>query len=59
MKLFADDTSIFPVVHDFDLSTKQLNGDLSKISEWASQWKCSFNPDLSKQAQEIVFSGNS
>ena len=48
MKLFADDTSIFPVVHDFDLSAKQLNGDLSKISEWASQWKFSCNPDLSK-----------
>ena len=23
---------------------------------WASQWKMSFNPDISKQAQEITFS---
>ena len=54
-KLFADDTFIFSVVHDVDLSAKQLN-DLNKISEWVFQWKMAFNPDLSKQAQEIVFS---
>ena len=53
---FADDTSIFSVVHNVDLSEKQLNDDLSKISEWAFQWKMSFNPDFSKQAQEIDFS---
>ena len=55
-KLFADDTSIFSVVHDVDLSAKQLNDDLNKISEWAFQWKMAFNPDWSKLAQEIVFS---
>ena len=54
-KLFADDISIFSVVHDVDLSAKQLNDDL-KIFEWAFQWKMAFNPDLSKQVQEIVFS---
>ena len=26
-----------------------------KISEWAFHWKMAFNPDLSKQTQEIVF----
>ena len=55
-KLFADDMSIFSVVHDVDLSAKQLNDDLSKISEWVFQWKMDFNPDLSKQTQQIVFS---
>ena len=25
-------------------------------SDWAYQWKMSFNPDLSKQAQEVIFS---
>ena len=55
-KLFADDTSIFSVVHDADLSAKQLNDDLNKISEWAFQWKMASSPDLSKQVQEIVFS---
>ena len=48
MKLSADDISIFSVVHDVDLSVKQLNDDLSKISEWVFQWKMDFNPDLSK-----------
>ena len=55
-KLFADDTSVFSVVHDVDVSAKQLNDDLNKISEGAFQWKMAFSPDLSKQAQEIVFS---
>ena len=30
--------------------------DLEKISLWAYQWKMSFNPDISKQAQEVIFS---
>ena len=38
------------------LTAKQLHDDLNKISEWAFRWKMAFNPDLSKQAQEIVFS---
>ena len=32
-----------------------MNEDLEKISMWASQWKMSFNPDISKQSQEITF----
>ena len=55
-KLFADDTSLFSVLHDFAASTAFLNDDLLKISRWAYQWKMIFNPDASKQAQEIVFS---
>ena len=45
VKLFADDTSVFSIVHDIDSSTKQLNDDLKKISDWAYQWKMSSNPD--------------
>ena len=56
VKLFADDTSVFSIVHDVDLSSKQLNDDLKKVSDWVYQWKMSFNPDLSKQAQEVIFS---
>ena len=59
VKLFADDTSIFSVVLDINQSVNQLNNDLKKISEWAHQWKMSFNPDLSKQAQEVIFSRKS
>ena len=34
----------------------QLDKDLKKNSEWAYKWKMIFNPDLSKQAQEVIFS---
>ena len=56
VKLFADDTSIFSVVFDPNLAAAILNRDLLKIQQWAFQWKMSFNPDPSKQAQEVIFS---
>ena len=33
-KLIAD-TSLFSVVHDVNISTKELNGDLKKVTDWA------------------------
>ena len=56
VKLFADDTSIFSVVFDPNLSAIKLNNDLLKIQQWAYQWKMNFNPDPTKQAQELIFS---
>ena len=44
-KLFADDTSLFSVVHNITDSANLLNSDLCRINEWALQWKMSFNPD--------------
>ena len=44
-KLFADDTSLFSVVHDINTSGIELNSDLKKINDWAFQWKMTFNPD--------------
>ena len=35
--------------------TEEINNDLKRISEWAFQWKMMFNPDLTKQAQEVIF----
>ena len=55
-KLFADDTSYFSVVRDIAASTGELNNDLRNISKWAYQWKRIFDPDLTKQAQEVIFS---
>ena len=55
-KLFTDDMSQFSVVSNITDSANPLNSDLSKINEWALQWKMSFNPDPTKQAQEIIFS---
>ena len=55
-KLFADDTSLFSVVQDIAASTKELNNNLRNISNWTYQWKMIFIPDLTKQAQEVIFS---
>ena len=55
-KLFADDTFIYSAIHDISLSLLQLNDNLIKIWNWAYQWKMSFNPEVTKQAQEIFFS---
>ena len=55
-KLFADDTSLFSVIHDIQTSANDLNNDLKAINKWAFQWKMSFNPDPTKQAQEVIFS---
>ena len=55
-KLLADDTSLFATVKDITTSTVSLNSDLTKIPEWAVQWKMNFNPDFCKQAQELLFS---
>ena len=54
-KLFADDTSLFSVIRNKHLSAQNLNEDLNKINHWVFQWKMSFNPDPSKQAQEVIF----
>ena len=56
VKLFADDTSLFSVVHNIDSFAAQLNNDLANLSHWAYQWKMSFNLDPSKQAEEVTFS---
>ena len=55
-KLFADDTSLFSVIKNVDASNIGLNNDLKKIGELAFQLKMSFNPDPTKQAQDIIFS---
>ena len=56
VKFFADDTSIFSVVRDPLVSAAELNHDLGLISQWAHQWKMSFNPYPIKQVEEILFS---
>ena len=54
-KLFADDTSLFSVVHNVNILAGEVNNDLVKINECAYQWKMSFNADPIKQAREIMF----
>ena len=56
VKLFADDTSLFSVAQNKNNSASQLHNDLDKVDDWVYKWKISFNPDPSKQAQEVIFS---
>ena len=56
MKLFADDSSLFSRVQNISATHDQLVSDLNKITDWAFQWKMKFNPDITKQAIEVIFS---
>ena len=47
---------LFSVVNNPSISANELNQDLKVISQWAYQWKMKFNPDLNKQATELLFS---
>ena len=49
-------SSLFSVIHDINVSAGQQNEGLKKISDWGFQWKMIFNLDVSKQAQEVIFS---
>ena len=52
---FGYDISLFSVVQNINSTTTDLNSHLSKISDWALQWKMNFNPDPNKQVQEVIF----
>ena len=55
-ELFADDTSLFTIVYDANIAAEQPNNDLKIKSEWAYQWKLQFNPDKTKQVEQVNFS---
>ena len=56
IKFFADDTMLFSIVNDLEISANNLNHDLDIIQQWAYQWKMEFNPDPTKQVNEVLFS---
>ena len=47
IKFFADDTSLFSIIHAPDICVSDLNHDLDLMS---------FDPDPTKPAEEILFS---
>ena len=53
-KYFPDDTSLFSVIHDVYTSANEPNNGVYQINKWVFQWKISFNPDPSKQAQKTI-----
>ena len=56
IKFFADDTMLFSIVKNPEMSANDLNHDLDVIRQWAHQWKLEFNPDPIKQATGVLFS---
>ena len=56
MKLFADDSSLFTQVDEIQGTQRKIERDLGIISAWANQWKMIFNPGITKQAVEVIFS---
>ena len=52
-----NDTSLVSKIKDKIYSAVvELNNDLKIISNLAIQWKMLFNPDLNRQAVEVIFS---
>ena len=56
VKLYADDASLFTVVQEPDAAAEDINQDLRLSSQWAYDWRMSFNPDPQKQDVEVLFS---
>ena len=56
MRLFADDSSLFTRVEGIQQTQDKLVNDLKTVATLAHQWKMVFNPDISKQAIEVIFS---
>ena len=56
IKLLADDTMLFAIVKNPEMSANDLNHDLDVIRQWAHQWQLEFNPDPTKQATKVLFS---
>ena len=49
-------TIFFSVVNDIQASATTFSNDLNVLSNFVFQWKVVFNVDLTKQAQQVIFS---
>ena len=56
IRLFADDSSLFTRVEEVQQTLDKLVNILKTVTTWAHQWKMVFNPDITKQAIEVIFS---
>ena len=58
LTIFPQIVNFLPIIRLNNIYTSAitLSQDLNAITNWAFQWKMIFNPDLSKQAQEVIFS---
>ena len=57
VKLFADGTSLFSVIHGINVFAGELNENLKKISEWAFYWKTILIRMLVGKPNKLYFVG--
>ena len=58
-KLFADDVSLNAIMYDEKYSTQNIEHDLKLIQDLSVKWKMLFNPDITKPAEEVLFTNRS
>ena len=49
IRLFADDTSLYLIVDDPNVSADLMNNDLDKIHTWSQKWLVTFNPNKTEE----------
>ena len=54
--LCTGDTSLFLRLKKPLSAVNNLSSNLKKMSNWAFQWEISFNPDLLKPPEQVIFS---
>ena len=52
---FTDDTMLFSIVKDLEISANELNHDLDFIRKWAHQWKLEFNSTQPSRQLKFYF----
>ena len=52
-KLFEDDTSLFSVIHDVDISLNELNNDIYQSKKWAFQWKWALTQTQASRSEKL------
>ena len=55
VKLFADNASLFSIVHNMNKFATNLNNDLNKINNWAIQWKMNLTSILVNRFRRLCF----
>ena len=48
VKLFADDTLMYIIVDNPELTTVELNRNMDKLNQWEQQWLVTFNATKTK-----------
>ena len=55
--IFPQIANFLPMIgNSIHKSATYLSPDINTTTNWPFQWKMIFNPDLSKQGQEVIFS---